>query len=422
MTKLRKYTSGLLLMAAVVAISVIAARTAAACTGIDFSIPRTTEDREVGAKYVFSGRTMEFGPDVTSWKLLYVPSSYTYLSCNVSGIDACTQDPQAKIEKSSWVVQHAYVGFTPMRPIGKKFEYTMTEITDGINDQGLYCGGFYHMGTEEYSTAPYHSGQTNMNGMDFPSWVLGNFATVGDLENALQDPNLQVRQFFVQYGGQPVVADPSVFPQLHYKVVDKSGIAIVVEFVGGRPKVFTSVGVITNNPTYDWQTTNLRNYVGLQTTNHEDVTFHTNYLYNYKKMSNGTGGIGLPGDFTSPSRFVRAMYMLSATLNNPAHTITDPDDAVLQAFRILNQFDIPEGAVVEPKADPNKVPTVEATSWTSMGDLYRLRYYYHTMYSRMIQMVDLGELIKLHPADKTPKPLTLELPKIETITNVTPQF
>lgn len=90
-------------------------------------------------------------------------------------------------------------------------------------------------------------------------------------------------------------------------------------------------------------------------------------------------------------------------------------------LRILNQFDIPEGSVVETKPDnPDKVTTMEATSWTSMADLANLRYYYHTMNSRTIRMIELGELRKRLP--DAPRPVTIEMPAKELILDETDKF
>ena len=201
-------------------------------------------------------------------------------------------------------------------------------------------------------------------------------------------------------------------------VVDRFGVAVVVEFVDGKPRVFDSVGVVTNDPTYDWQTTNLRNYVNLQTTNYESV----NLLGNpYNKLSNGTGGLGLPGDFTSPSRFIRAAYMLNATLTNTkfGNIITSPEDAVLRAFRVLNQFDIPEGSVVEVHSENPPKATLEMTSWTSMSDLKNRQYYYHTMNTRVIRTVSIAELVSRMPDGE---PVAIELPANELILDVTDKF
>lgn len=208
--------------------------------------------------------------------------------------------------------------------------------------------------------------------------------------------------------------DPDSMPHLHYHLVDRSGKALVVEFVKGKAQVYPSVGVITNNPGYDWQVTNLRNYVGLQTKNFMSSSFMGKP---YKMLSNGTGAVGLPGDFTSTSRFIRAMFFLNATVSN--NVIRTSDEAIARAFRILNQFDIPEGSVVETSpTDPSVITTMEATSWTSMADLSNLRYYYHTMFDRTVRMVELRELLKL-PANK---PVVIDLPQRALIVDETEMF
>lgn len=399
-------------------LNVSAPDTALSCTGINFSIHENEDTLE---KHAFAGRTMEFGPDVAGWKLLYVPKDYKYQSCKLSHlVDTCYHKEIEPIKGTTWQVKHAYVGFTPMRHVVDKINYVLTEINDGINEKGLYCGGFYHMGHEEYSKLPPSKEQRNISNMDFPSWVLGRFSKVEELKKALTDENdpeyVLVRQFSIELAPGIPVTKESKFPQLHYKVADRHGKAIVIEFVNGKAKIFDSAGVITNNPTYDWHITNLQNYVGLQTKNHEDVKFMKT---KYEKLSNGTGGIGLPGDFTSTSRFIRAMYLLNATVTN--NKIKTNEEAILRAFRILNQFDIPEGSVVETKPhDQDKVTTMEATSWTSMADLSKRRYYYNTLNSRSIRMIDLGELIKKIP--ESTKPVTIDVPASETIINVTDQF
>lgn len=421
MTKIHRTSGWLLLALAAFALPLVVARTAKACTGIDFSVsmPGWT-----GPDFTFAGRTMEFGPDFAYWKVLYFPRGAEYRTCQVSGLNVCRDKGGNSFTGFSWPAKYAAVGFAPMRSMvdpanrSKKLEYTLAELNDGINENGLYCAGFYHMGSETYSQVPYGLGQKNLSDLDFVSWVLGRFGSVAELKAVLADEKdpVQVRQFAVEFFGK-TVTDPSKFPQEHYKVVDKSGAAIIIEFPDGKAKIFDSVGVVTNNPTYDWQVTNLRNYVNLQTNNHESAQFMgTPYL----PLSNGTGGLGLPGDFTSPSRFIRAMYFLNATYNNPFITVQTPEEAVLRAFRILNQFDIPEGSVVELHPDNPKKATLEATSWTSMADLKDLRYYYHTMDSRTIRMVDLGDLVKRIPTGD--KPLTIELPSNETIFDVTDQF
>ena len=88
-------------------------------------------------------------------------------------------------------------------------------------------------------------------------------------------------------------------------VTEPSGQAIVIEFAKEEVQIFdATLGCITNSPTYDWHLTNLRNYVNLSpvalpSRKIEDLDF--------SPIGAGSGMIGLPGDFTPPSRFVRAV-------------------------------------------------------------------------------------------------------------------
>ncbi len=360
-----------------------------ACTGLTFSV------RDAGgSRYAFQARTMEFGTDVTGWRLISVPKGHPYNACrmNICG-DGVTG--------LQWTAKYQHVGMSPERP-GLP---VLDEVADGINEKGLSCGGFYHMGYEEYKDKP-QNGKTIAN-TDFVSWVLSNFATVKEVRSALENGTVDVAQFTLKYKGK-LMCNKETCPQLHYLVVDESGAAIVVEFKGGKAKIFDSIGVIANNPTYDWHMTNMKNYIGLQSLSRENAVFNGK---TYDKMGNGTGSIGLPGDFTPPSRFVRAMFFLSTAM--PTEKI-GPDEAIDRAFRILNQFDIPEGSIVA-NSPTGKGQIQDSTAWTSLTDLKRRRYYFHTQTSRAVRMIEL---------DKQPKQVLSiqELPAREMIIDISEKF
>ena len=92
---------------------------------------------------------------------------------------------------------------------------------------------------------------------------------------------------------------------IHFIVTEPGGKAIVIEFTEGEVKIHEApLGVITNAPNYDWHMTNLRNYVNLSA-----VALPTKKIedLNFAPLGGGSGMIGLPGDYTPPSRFVRAV-------------------------------------------------------------------------------------------------------------------
>ena len=135
---------------------------------------------------------------------------------------------------------------------------------------------------------------------------------------------------------------------------------------------------MTNSPTFDWHMTNLSNYVNLTVTNVPTVDVGGKEI---KGLGQGSGMLGMPGDFTPPSRFVRAVAFSKSAL--PVETARE---GVLQAFHILNQFDIPKGAA---RGLEHGKEVADYTLWTSASDLKNLRYHFRTFDNSRIRMIDL---------------------------------
>jgi choloylglycine hydrolase len=245
-----------------------------------------------------------------------------------------------------------------------------TVILDGLNDQGLSFGLFYFPGFAEYPDATADNAAHAMAPFEFGAWVLGNFATVDELKAGLQ------KAVVLNTPAPGFGSSPS-----HYFVRDRSGKSIVIEPLGGTLKVFDApLGVVTNAPAYDWHMTNLRNYLNLSVTGVPPLDIDGVKL---SQLGQGAGMHGLPGDFTPPSRFVRAVAFTQSVL--PSDTA---DGAVLSAFHILNQFDIPRGSVRD-KTDGE----IELTQWTTVSDTKNLRWYFKTYDDETIRVVDLKKAV-----------------------------
>lgn len=325
-----------------------------ACTGI---VLRPADKSTVCA------RTLEFGQNLISFELAVVPRGQQYTGQTPSGAPGL-----------QWTAKYGHVGFAV---------FGLPLLGDGLNERGLACGAFYLPGYAQYQAVSEADQSRTLSSLDFVSWVLGNFSSVAELREALNTVRV-AEVTFPSWG----MALP-----LHYRVVDAAGNSIVIEYTGGELHVFEMpLGVVTNSPTYDWHETNVRNYLGLQALNRPDIKIGGADL---APLGQGSGARGLPGDFTSPSRFVRADFLLHAA----DHGRTS-DEAIDVAFHLLNQFDIPRGTVRQ--RDGDKV-TDEVTEWTSAADLNRLRYYFHTEGNRRVRMIDLskvdlgGEGIRLLP-------------------------
>jgi len=249
----------------------------------------------------------------------------------------------------------------------------MTAIVDGINDQGLYVGLFYFPDYASYTDATKDNAARAMAPHEYANWLLGNFATVDE-----------VKANFDKVVLVPVIVEAieQVAP-VHFVVHDRSGKSVVIEPLEHGLKIYDNpLGVMTNSPTFDWHMTNLRNYVNLSAVNVPPIGVGGIKL---AQLGQGSGLRGLPGDFTPPSRFVRAVAFAQSAI--PSDTAAK---AVLQAFHILNNFDIPFGAVRE---IDNGQLHAEATTWTSASDLKNLRWFFKTYDDQSIHGVDLAKAL-----------------------------
>jgi choloylglycine hydrolase len=244
-------------------------------------------------------------------------------------------------------------------------------LFDGLNEKGLAAGMFYFPTSAGYMPYTADDAGKTIAQWEVVSWILENFASVDEVKANIASVVVPAVVF----------AGWGFAPEAHYIVHDATGKSIVIEYVGGKLNVYDNpLGVVTNSPTFDWHMTNLRNFVNYSMTNAPAVQLGTIKL---QPTGQGSGMAGLPGDFTPPSRFVRAVAFSQSVF--PSKT---GRDAVLQAFHILNQFDIPKGAAREQKDEHGNIPA-DYTLWTSVSDLKAKQYFFRTHENSQIRMVDL---------------------------------
>jgi choloylglycine hydrolase len=299
---------------------------------------------------VVAARTLEFGFDMHS-EVMVIPAGTTLTG-------SLPDDGKGISYKTKY-------GFLGANAEG------LTAIVDGINDQGLYVGLFYFPGYASYSDATKDNAARAMAPHEYANWLLGNFANVEE-----------VKANFDKIVLVPVVVDAiEQAAPVHFVVHDRTGKSVVIEPLNKSLKIYDNpLGVMANSPTFDWHMTNLRNYVNLTATNVPPIDLGGIKL---AQFGQGSGLRGLPGDFTPPSRFVRAVAFSQSAI--PSDTAPQ---TVLQAFHILNNFDIPFGAVRE--VDNGQIHA-ESTTWTSASDLKNLRWYFKTYGDQSIHSVDLAK-------------------------------
>lgn len=246
---------------------------------------------------------------------------------------------------------------------------------DAMNEKGLYVGAYYFPSYADYKPYDKKHADRSMSVGDFMQWMLSSFETVAEVRQNL-DKVLVVDVKDPRFGGVPL--------PFHWKIADATGASIVVEIVnGGEIKVYdTFKGVIANSPTYDWHLTNLRNYLNLSAQPAAPLAIDGKSV---SPFGSGSGLVGLPGDFTPPSRFVRAS-LFTAT----ARPLPTTADTVFEAFRILDSFNIPVGLTAKPDKISKEISS--ATQITTAADLRNRRYYFHTMDNREVRMLDFSKI------------------------------
>ena len=340
--------------AAAVAVAV-ATQPVLACTGIVLFA-------EDGA--TVPARTMEFGFDLHS-DIVAVPA----------GTDITTLSQNPDETGFTYTTKYGFAGANG---------FDMPVIVDGMNTEGLYFGIFYFAGSAVFSDLTDDNKAQAVSSEELGNWVLGQFATVEEVKQAIPE---------ITIVGTPIEAIGGPAP-VHYAVTDASGAAIVIEYTADGLRIHdNTVNVVTNNPPYDWHLTNLQNYIGLTAENHEQITIARQTLHPFGQ---GTGMAGLPGDFTSPSRFVRAVAFANTGLPNET-----ADDAIFEAFHILNAFDIPKGSIRETENDQ---VAMDYTIWTSASDTKNLIYYFKTYKTQAVESIDIVKVL-----DGLDAPATLKM-------------
>ena len=234
---------------------------------------------------------------------------------------------------------------------------------DAVNEKGLGIAGLNFVGNAVYNGEV--QGADNIAQFELIPWILGQCASVGEAKELLNRLNIVNIQFSAEL---PLA-------QLHWIIADKEG-AITVESVSDGLKIYDNpAGVLTNNPPFDEQMFNLNNYMHLSSKTPENLFSEKLPLKNY---SRGMGALGLPGDLSSQSRFVRVAFVKMNSLSGSSE-----EESVSQFFHILGSVDQQRGCcnVGEEK--------YEITIYTSCCNADKGIYYYTTYDNHQISAVDM---------------------------------
>ena len=234
---------------------------------------------------------------------------------------------------------------------------------DAVNEAGLCMAGLRFAGNAVYGRAL--PARENVAVFELIPWVLGRCASLAEARECLARLNLADTPFSAELPTAP----------LHWLVADRSG-AITVEAVADGLRVYENpVGVLTNNPPFPEQMSRLNDYMHLSPRDPANTFSDTLTLTRY---SRGMGAIGLPGDLSSASRFVRAAFMRANSRSEATEQAS-----VSQFFHILGTVQQPRGCCVLEDG------SLEITRYTACCNATRGIYYYTTYDNHRITAVEM---------------------------------
>ena len=235
---------------------------------------------------------------------------------------------------------------------------------DAINEKGLGMAGLNFVGNAVYREKA--EDKSNVAQFEFIPWVLAKCADLEEAKKLLSNVNITNTQFSRQL--------PTA--QLHWIIADKSG-CIVVESVEEGVKIYDNpVGVLTNNPPFPEQMFRLNDFMHLSPKSPENRFSKDLRLHTY---SRGMGALGLPGDLSSASRFVRVAFTKMNSVSGDSES-----DSVSQFFHILGSVDQQRGCCDVGDKE------YEITLYTSCCNADKGIYYYTTYENHQISAVDMN--------------------------------
>lgn len=327
----------------------------------------------------YVGRTLELEV-LLPYALGYVPKG-TAFSSTVPG--------KRPVE---WTAEHGFIAVGAPRSAAAAGGGPSAEellVFDGMNDAGLVANFNAYVYRGDDPTGGTAAEDTVLEGADLGAWLLSRFTTVADVRAAIAAQPVNPTSLPI-VGGVPL--------PLHAMVTDASGAAITIEWNDDALHVYDNpVHVMTNAPSFPWHLTNLGNWTHLDNTDRRVTTFGA---LDANQPDSGIATAALPSSNTAVGRFVRAAYYTQYVA-----PVDDPDDAIAVLSHVINNFDRPVGATIDPPGaagegmavdtgagDEGPKTTSEYTTHTFMADCARTRYHVRAYTSMNWSSIDLTQL------------------------------
>ena len=234
---------------------------------------------------------------------------------------------------------------------------------EATNEKGVSVAGLMFAGNAHYPDAA--EGKDNIPPFEFIPWLLAQCEDMQGVRKLLERVNLVNISFSEELPLTP----------MHWMISYREESVVVESMTDGLHVYENPVGVLTNNPPFPIQLWNLNNYMGLSKEKQENRFSKELPLLDY---SRGMGAMGLPGDLSSASRFVRAAFVLHNSVSGESE-----EESVGQFFHILTAVEQQRGCVRMGERE------YEVTAYSSCCNTDQGIYYYTTYGNRQISSVDM---------------------------------
>jgi choloylglycine hydrolase len=304
---------------------------------------------------VIAGRTMEWGAFDLHSRVTAIPKGHVYYGTMPDGKQGL-----------QYISKYNIIAIDL---VGKDY------IGDGMNEKGLYVGMFYEPGFAIFKDFDKKNADKSISSQDVASYILSQYSTIDEVKQGIANTNVV----------GVIESTLGIILQAHWMITDKTGKSIVIEYSNKELRIFdNTLGVLTNSPSYDWHLTNVRNYVNLTTNAYPPLKLSGE---EYAPIGAGTGMLGLPGDFTPPSRFIRV-----AAWSHSTRELENSKEAVYELFRILDNFQLPYNAPATSEPSTSTDLMRSSTLWTTAWNLSDLTLNYHTQNNRRVRQLNFKNI------------------------------
>ena len=293
----------------------------------------------------YFGRTMDFSYPLDP-ELYFVPKGYRWTNM---------------LKTHSIRNQYSIMG------IGQNISPVV--FADAVNDQGFAAAALYFPGYADYDDNKSNVSRPSISSLELVHFLTALCASVEQATYLLNS---------IQIVGVQDPVTNSIAP-LHWILTDRSGCCVVVEKMADGLHIMNNpIGVLTNSPDFSWHMTNLNSFMNIMPSQQKNAAWGPVSL---SPFGQGAGTLGLPGDYTPPSRFVRTAF-----LKTHASLPSGREECVNTCFHLLDSVTIPKGVVITDRG------TSDYTQYTAFIDLSSSEYFFKTYENSQIYAVPMPSM------------------------------